>query len=366
MWRKSVTGEALGGLAANSELVLVVDRDDNDLNDVYRALSVEDGSERWTFERRAVGALDYGNGTRATPQIDGDRAYFVNAFGAVTALRLSDGKQLWSRDYETDFKGRDKRNPWGAAASPLLVGDSVIINPGGPNASLVALSRDDGRTLWKSPGRRAAFSSFIRAKFGGVEQIVGYDQDTLGGWNAETGERLWELKPIETGDFNVPTPIIVNDKLLVSTENNGTRLYAFDEHGTINPTPIATNDQLAPDTHSPIVLNHRVFGVWNGMHCLSLDNHLAAVWTNTDDLAFDDYAVVIGSGDRVLVISKFGELILLDANANEFQPLARHKIFKKDPGVYAHPALIGSRMILRGSREVVCVELDRNKAGENR
>jgi hypothetical protein len=36
--------------------------------------------------------------------------------------------------------------------------------------------------------------------------------------------RLWRLVPAFDGDFNVPTPIAVDGKLLVSTENNGTRL----------------------------------------------------------------------------------------------------------------------------------------------
>ena len=40
----------------------------------------------------------------------------------------------------------------------------------------------------------------------------------------------WRLVPPRRNDFNVPTPVPVGDKLLVSTENNGTstvtdRLY---------------------------------------------------------------------------------------------------------------------------------------------
>jgi outer membrane protein assembly factor BamB len=60
----------------------------------------------------------------------------------------------------------------------------------------------------------------------------------------------------------------------------------------------------------------------------------------------------------VLVVSKSGELILLDAMAKENTELGRLSVFGKDEkGVYAHPALVGTRLCLRGSGSVVCVEL---------
>ena len=91
-------------------------------------------------------------------------------------------------------------------------------------------------------------------------QVIGHDAVSLGGWEPVTGKRLWTLLPEKPNDFNVPTPIALDDKLLVSTENNGTRLYEFDDNGLLKPKPVAVNRKLAPDTHTPIVprpLPHR-------------------------------------------------------------------------------------------------------------
>src|SRR5262249_10129818 len=142
---------------------------------------------------------------------------------------------------------------WGMCSPPLVVDDLLIVNPGGTNASIAALDLATGRTRWASRGLPPAYSPFICAEFGGRRQIVVYDQHSLGGWDVKTGERLWRLDPPVEGDFNVPTPIAVDDGLIVSTENNGTRLYRFDELGRIQKAPAAEFAELSPTTSSPVV-----------------------------------------------------------------------------------------------------------------
>ena len=100
------------------------------------------------------------------------------------------------------------------------------------------------------------------------------------------------------GDFNVPTPIAVDGKLLVSSENNGTRLYDFEDGGIIRPKPLAEHPDLAPDASTPVVLDGRVFGCRGDLFCLDAAN-LKTLWTS-DDKAFNDYVSFIGGSDRVL------------------------------------------------------------------
>src|SRR5207244_7778620 len=109
---------------------------------------------------------------------------------------------------------------WGMSASPLIVDGKLIVNPGAKKAAIVALDPADGKLVWQAPGKPAAYASFIAGRFGGIEQIVGYDAISLGGWDPATGRRLWFLFPPERGDFNVPTPVDLGGKLLLATENN--------------------------------------------------------------------------------------------------------------------------------------------------
>ena len=186
--------------------------------------------------------------------------------------------------------------------------------------------------------------------------MVGYDADSLGGWDPATGRRLWRLAPDRPNDFNVPTPVPVGGKLLVATENNGTRLYAFDAAGKIVPEPVAANKRLAPDTHTPVATAGRVFGVWKRLYCLDLANGLNEVWSEAG-AGFDGYCAAVADEMCVLVVTLRGELILLDAAAGEYKELGRTRVFDTDKGVYSHPAFVGSRAYVRGSSAVVCVEL---------
>ena len=80
------------------------------------------------------------------------------------------------------------------------------------------------------------------------------------------------------------------------------------------------------------------------------------MWSS-DDEAFSHYATLLASRDRVLITTEHGELILLDAKADKFQPLSRMKLFENESGVFSHPALVGSRLFVRTSSNLVCLPL---------
>ena len=186
--------------------------------------------------------------------------------------------------------------------------------------------------------------------------MIGHDQNSLGGWDPANGTRLWQLAPRRPGDFNVPTPVQAADKLIISTENNGTRAFRFDASGKIDGQPLAENLDLSPDAHSPIVIGNRLFGIWERLFCLDLSDSLKALWTGSDD-AFSDYASLVGSPTRVLVTTIHGELLLIDAQSHDYQLIDRCQLFSDDSGVYAHPAVVGTRLYVRGSTSIRCVDL---------
>lgn len=346
----------MAGLAANEQFVLVADRDPLDKEDIFRCLSATTGAELWTVHNPAVGRLDFGNSARATPLIHGDLEFLYNAFGRLFCVRPANGAVVWKKDLLAEFGGRDPDNHWGTASSPLVVDDKLIVNPGGPQASLVALKPETGEVLWKTPGDTAAFSSLVVGTLGGRRQIVGYERRAACGWDIATGRRLWRLVPPKPNDFNVPTPLVLDGKLLLSTENNGARLYRFSDDGAIIPEPEAINKQLASDTHTPVATGGRIFGVSAGLLCLDATS-LKKLWSS-GDAAFDDYAAEIACWPRLLIVTKQGELLLIDAAADKYRLIARQKVFEDDSGVYSHPAFVGHKMFLRGSDEIVCLDLD--------
>jgi outer membrane protein assembly factor BamB len=356
VWRTRLQAPGLGGIAATHAVIIVSDRELNDTADAFYCLDAKTGTKLWSVIIPTAGHLDFGNSPRATPLIDGELVYLASAFGEIECVKLANGELLWDVDLRSEFKPSDEL-PWGLCASPLIVDGNVIVNPGAKEASLVALNAKTGAVVWKCPGAGPAYGSFLAGKFGGRLQIVGHDADSLGGWDAKTGKRLWRLASRIGKGFGVPTPVAVGDRLLSSSENSGTRLYKFGKDGVIDPHAIASNDDLAPDCHTPVVVGGRVFGVWNELLCLDLSKQLATTWRG-DDPAFAGYASLVASSDRLLAVGVDGEVVLVDVHSDSFKVLGRAQAFTEDHGVYSHPALVGSRLYIRGSNEVLCIDLE--------
>ncbi|MGE3776804.1 MAG: PQQ-binding-like beta-propeller repeat protein [Pirellulaceae bacterium] len=354
LWTKRMSSGVLGGVAATRECVIVADRDPADRVDIFRCLNA-DGSDRWTLRYLAPGQLDYGNSPRATAVVLEDLAILSGAQGHLHAVELASGKIRWKKHFPADF-GDPGKLAWGYCSSPLWTGGKLIINPGGPQASLVALEPASGNVVWKTPGRPPGHGSLVAATLAGRQQIVGYDDTTLGGWDVATGERLWTLKPRRPGDFNVPTPLVWRNKLIVATENNGARMYGFDVAGRIQPEAEAENLRLVPDCQSPVLVGNRLFGVANGLYCLNVEDGLSEVW-RSKDRAFREYGSLIASSERILVTTLQGQLLLLRADGDVFTKISELQLWDDEAGLYSHPAIVGNRLYVRGSQSLVCLEL---------
>ncbi|MBL9164670.1 MAG: PhnD/SsuA/transferrin family substrate-binding protein [Planctomycetaceae bacterium] len=359
VWSRPFLRPGMGGLAATDRHVFVGDRDAANRADVFRCLDATNGDERWSITQPALGQLDYDNLPRATPLIYQDKVLFFGAFGDLVCAEMETGRVAWRMNVRLRFLALDKL-PWGTCSSPLLVNDTVVVNPGAPRASIAAVDAATGETRWQTPGEPQGYGSLIAATLGGVRQIVGHTQSTLCGWNAETGERLWSLKPRTDGDFNVPTPIVIGDELLVATENNGGRLYRFREGGEIEPEQVAVNTKLNPQMSTPIAVGRRVFCVNRRLDCFDAADDLKNVWT-VRDRVFCEFGAAIATDSRVLVQGRGGELVLIDVSGPEPAIVSRSLLttdkVAADEELLTFPALVGSRLFLRNETAVVCIEL---------
>lgn len=357
LWRAPLSSPGLGGIAATLQHVIVSDRELNDSTDVFRCLDAATGDEIWTVRYLALGGFDYGNSSRATPLIDEERAYLFGADGDLTCVGLSDGEVVWRMNVRDEFDVTDPL-PWGFCGSPLMVGGRLIVNPGGNEGSIVALDPATGDVLWSTQGEPPSYGSLIEAEIGGVRQIIGHDAVSLGGWDPESGRRLWTLVPTYPKDFNVPTPNITGGRVIVATENNGTRLHRFGADGRIEEQPAARFDDLAPDTHTPVIVGNRLFGSDGVLYCLDLANDLQPIWRGRDE-SYSRHVCLIASDDRLLAWTETGDLLLIDATADEYRLLGRQTVFPDEGGLMAHPAVVGQTIYVRGGREVVSLSLGR-------
>src|SRR5207302_5865469 len=93
--------------------------------------------------------------------------------GDLACLETATGKERWKKNLPNDFAGTP--GPWAYAESPLIDGDVLVCTPGGKEATLLALDKKSGETIWKAAvpgGDQAAYASVIVVEGGGVKQYV--------------------------------------------------------------------------------------------------------------------------------------------------------------------------------------------------
>jgi len=99
-----------------------------------------------------------------------------------------------------------------------------------------------------------------------------------------------------------------------------------------------------------------VFGCFQGLYCLDLDNNLKTLY-HCDDRAFEDYAALIAGNGHVLIMTVDADLILIKADRRRYSEVSRLSLFEKNE-VWSHPALVAGRMYIRNASEILCLLLD--------
>ena len=148
-------------------------------------------------------------GPAATPTVDGELLYVMGLAGNVACLKVRDGALVWQRSLGDDFAA--PLPTWSFRESPLVDGDRVVVTPGAAGATLVALDKLTGKTIWKSavPGDpKAAYSSAIAIDLGGQRQYVQFTQKGVVGVAAKDGAFLWRYDaPANNFGINISTPL---------------------------------------------------------------------------------------------------------------------------------------------------------------
>ncbi len=366
VWSRPLARSGLGGIAATRTHVILGDRDDADERDLFRCFDADTGDVIWEVEYDAPGDLDYGNSPRATPLIHNGRAILFGAMGDLHCVELATGETRWKRHLVRDFAvPKAAISAWGYCYSPIIVDDRLVVSPGAPAAAVVALDPVTGVELWRTPGKPAGYGSFVAAMVGGRRQVIGFDADSLGGWEVATGRRIWSWKPPVGGGFNVPTPVLLpgeSVRVLISNETDGALLFAFNEDGHLLAESAISSEDLSAEMATPVAIGRHVVGTQDRLVALDAEDGLRTK-TVLEEPSLATYAAVIAGPASVLTVGNGGRLALYDV-AQDGCRLNSTTIVLPDSDssevscpIYSHPAIVGTRLYLRNSHDVVCVDL---------
>lgn len=327
------------------------------------ALDSVSGKVAWKHSLSPAFASPYGDGPRSTPVIDGERVFAIDARGRLAAVRVEDGRAIWSRDLEKEFGARIPSI--GYASTPLLEGDYLLVEVGGPEGAFVAFDASTGEVVWKAQSDEPAYASPIAFTSKGRRQVVFFSASGLYALAPETGSLLWRHPwrspcPATGIPLNGASPVFVApDRLFVSSawgDHKGGGVLQIVESG----------DELGVETlwHAPLINSEVNTAILVGTHLYGFKGSiLVALEAATGNLSWSTRGYgrgsLIAADGKLIVLGENGELGLIAANPVEFQELSTAQVLSGRS--WTSPSLAGRRLFVRNGAEVVSYDL----AGEN-
>ena len=355
LWSHPMAGECHAPVSVGGGYVVVADHDDQ--RDYWRCFDAAGGTPVWTYQYANVEKMEFGAAPRAAPRIYRGKVYCLNTWGELFCLELASGNVVWKKHLAREFQ--QETPTWGYSCSPLVADEKLIVNPGGSGGPVAALDLESGNVVWTGEGDGMNYSTFIVGTFGGVEQVVGYDKQTAGGWELKTGRRLWSFEVDSSYGYIVPSPVAATGKLLLTSDQEDARLIGFGPSGKIAQEPDGFNEDVAPEISTPTVWGEMILGASAGLVLLdpspSKDGEpLKTLWIYDSEDAVNGLCHVIASEDRALVMCEDGQLLLLAADRQSCQILDRMKLCDK---TWVHPALAGGRFYVRDTTMLYCYDM---------
>ncbi len=326
------------------------------------------GKELWTHAYDAPYELSFPAGPRCTPTVDGDFVYSLGAEGMLTCLSIADGKLLWEMDLKKSYQVSSPI--WGFASHPLVVGDLLIVKPGGDGTTVVALDKKSGKEVWRAlTSKEPGYAPAVLINHGGKEQIILSHGEALNSLDPLTGKVYWTVPFVPSYGMAIMAPRLAGDFLVMGgmgKKSIGLKLKADQTTPEIawEGTP---KTGLSPKNSTPVVDGGLVFGCDADGELRCFDPATGTrIWTTTAVLGSTPGSgtfFAVKASPHWVLFNELGELILADLTREGYNETGRAKILEPtSPGmgrkvVWTHPAFAEKSVFVRNDVELVCVSL---------
>ena len=353
LWQAEV-GEGHASPVVADRKVVVLSRQTD--NEAVTCLNAADGKVVWTdsyeapYKPQSV-AKAHGKGPFATPTIAGGKVVAFGVTGVLTCYDLASGKKLWRKDFAGEF---EKPHPaWGVACSPVIEGNLCIAAVGTKSdGGLAAFQMADGSRVWKQFDDGAAYSSPVVAMFGDKPQLVVLLHSHVVGVAPLSGKLLWKKPFVVQYEQNIITPLPCDGLVVISGWRQPTTAYRVAAAAEV----AWTNDGDSMFMSSPVARGKHLYALSDrekgSLVCLSLDDG-KAVWSSPGGLG--PYASLVLAGDKLLVLTVGGELLMAAADPAGYKELGRVRV--TDRPVWSHLAIAEGRLYVKDNARLTCVEM---------
>jgi outer membrane protein assembly factor BamB len=288
----------------------------------------------------------------ATPATDGDKVYvtFLDGEEVVAAAYSLGGKRQWE-----SRPGRFK-SQWGFSHTPILCEDKVVVvcYSKGENF-VVALSRADGHTVWKTACENAtqSYSPPLIRKLAGRTQIIAPGDKAITSYDPLTGKAIWTVDG--PSDDAVATPVYSEKAgLLLSSSSWPNRVLVAikpDGQGNVTASKVAWKTaEGAPYVPSPIAAGDWFFTssfADKAVYCYEAATG-KVLWKESLGL---HHASPVSANGLLYLVNDAGVTHVIKAGP-AYELVGRNELGEK---TYASPAISGGQIFLRTFKHLYCI-----------
>jgi outer membrane protein assembly factor BamB len=318
------------------------------------AFDVATGKEVWATAHGSRFDNDRGNGPRGTPTIDGDKLYALGGAGDLSSLDVKTGKVIWTKNVLKDFGASNIK--WGISESPLIIGNRLLVNPGGPEASIVALNKTNGAVLWKSQSEAAGYSSGIPMQVNGKTQVVFFTATRAVGLDLNDGKLLWEWAKPSNRVANIATPIVRANRIFISSDY-GTGGGVVEIKPDNSAQEIYFTKEMRNHHSSSVLIGDLLYGFSSAI--------LTAMKFDTGEVVWRDRSVGKGSlvfaDGHLYCFSENGVVGLVEAAPEGYKEKGRFRIEQGSLPTWSHPVVVGGRLYIRDQDTIYAYDIREKK-----
>ena len=322
--------------------------------EIVWALDEKTGAEIWSVKiadaNRKVG---YNEGSRCTPTVEGDRLYALGLSAELVCLQTKDGKEVWRKNLRKDFGGNV--GGWGYSESPLIDGDKLLCTPGGKKATLAALDKKTGDTIWMAPikdGNQAAYSSIVAADVAGQRQYIQFLNGGVVGVTADEGKFLWRYSKPSAG-INCTTPVYHDQCVYAAASyGKGGGLVQLIREGDQVKAEEKYFHKTMQNHHGGLVLiDGYLYGEGSGkLACMEFKTG-KEMWhegkAGKGSIAYAD--------GRLYYRNEGGPIILVEANPEKYVEHGRFNQPKRSrKSAWPHPVIANGKLYIRDQQYLYC------------
>lgn len=292
----------------------------------------------------------------ASPVTDGTRLFVSFGSRGIFCFDIS-GNLIWKRDLG-DMR---TRYGWGEATSPVLHGDTLIVNWDHEDQSfIVALDAETGMTRWKKErDEPSSWATPLVAGFKDRTQVIVNGTSRIRSYDLTSGAVIWECGGLTINC--IPSPVLIGQKVICMSGYKGAAVLAIplaskgDITGTAQivwnysrgtpyvPSPILYDDQLYFTSSNNAILTS--LNVSDGKPVFEQER-ISGLGTL--------YSSPVGATGHIYFVDRDGLTVVIK-HGPTLEVVARNQL---EARIDASPAVVGAQLFMRGRRSLYCIQKD--------